>query len=99
MSDTGMQTIGPAVPVDLGATRTVIERGVEYSYRRAAGAATATISASMSADHDGTGPHFTTTTTHLDEFWRAMDAAGFCRCIRVGLHPLVYALSMAGVSL
>jgi len=99
MSDSGMRTIGAQQPVDLGATRTVVERGVEYSYRRAAGATSATISASMASDTNGNGPHFTTTTDHLDEFWRTMDPAGFCRCVRVGLHPLVYALSMAGVSL
>ena len=99
MSDTGMQTIGTASPVDLGATRTVVERGVEYSYRRAADATSATISASMSDAIDGTGPHFTATTDHLDDFWRTMEPDGFCRCVRVGLHPLVYALSIAGVSL
>ena len=94
MSDTGMQTIGARQPVDLGATRTVVERGVEYSYRRAAGATSATISASMASDCGGTGPHLTTTTTHLDDFWRTMEPAGFCGCIRAGFDQLTYALTM-----
>jgi len=93
--DTDMRTIVAAQPVDLGATRTVVERGVEYSYRRAAGATSATISASMASDCGGTGPHLTTTTTHLDDFWRTMEPAGFCRCIRAGFDQLTYALTMA----
>jgi hypothetical protein len=97
--DAGMQTIGAQQPVDLGSTRTVVERGVEYSYRRAAGATSATISASMASDIGGTGPHFTATTDHVDDFWRTMGPDGFCRCIRAGLSDLVRALSIAGVSL
>jgi hypothetical protein len=94
MSDTGMQTIGAQQPVDLGATRTVVERGIEYSYRRAAGATSATISASMASDCGGTGPHLTTTTTHLDDFWATMAPDGFCACIRAGFDQLTYALTM-----
>jgi len=93
--DTDMRTIVAAQPVDLGATRTVVERGVEYSYRRAAGATSATISASLASDCGGTGPHLTTTTTHLDDFWRTMEPAGFCCCIRAGFDQLTYALTMA----
>lgn len=99
MSDTGLQTIGAAAPVDLGATRTVIERGVEYSYRRQAGATRATISASIAADSDGSGPHFSTETDHGDDFWREMGPDGFCRCVRVGLSDLVHAMCQAGVTL
>ena len=95
MSDTGMQTIWAAVPVDLGATRTVVERGVEYAYRRQAGADRATISAAIAADSDGSGPHFTTTTGHDDHFWATMTPAGFCACIRVGLDQLTRALTAA----
>ena len=99
MSDTGMQTIGAAEPVDLGAARTVVEGVVEYSYRRRSGAAWATISASLASDDGGSGPHFSTETDHLDDFWREMEPDGFCRCIRAGLSDLVHALSMAGVTL
>ena len=99
MSDTGMREIGAAAPVDLGAARTVIEGIVEYSYRRRSGATWATISASIVADSDGSGPHFSTQTDHLDEFWREMAPDGFCRCVRAGLSDLVHALHLAGVTL
>lgn len=86
--DSGMQTIGPMAPVDLGATRTVIEAGVTYTYRRQAGAQFATLSAALSADNAGTGPVITVWIPKADSVWSDFDAGSFCYSVRASFALL-----------